>query len=148
MRIGIDVLVPKYVYAFPNEYVKHDMVYGTSTEKAIPLPDDFCDVIYSVNSLDHVKDLVKMCGELRRILKPGGHLIGSFNLDHPPDRAEPQRITEKMLKRLLFRDYDIMHWWLSAPEPLGDHYKPLWDRRFLPAGDGERYLWARAVKPL
>ncbi|MFO8144739.1 MAG: class I SAM-dependent methyltransferase [Candidatus Syntrophosphaera sp.] len=147
MRIGIDVLVPRYVDEFPTEYTKHEMLYVTSTEKAIPIPDAFCDVIYSVNSLDHVKNLVPMCSELRRVLKPGGDLIGSFNLNHPPDRAEPQKISENLIKKLLFRDYQIKHWWLSAPGSQGDHYKPLLSRKFLPVGKGESYLWARAVKP-
>jgi len=148
LRIGIDVLVPRYVDAFPTEYPKHDMLYVTSTEAHIPIPDNFCDIIWSVNSLDHVRNLLPICSELRRILKPGGQIIGSFNLNHPPERAEPQTLSSNLLKKLLFRDYEIRHWWISAPGPVEDLYRPLLDRQLKDPGDGECYLWARATKPL
>jgi SAM-dependent methyltransferase len=146
-RIGVDVLALRYISSFPTEYVKHDMIYVTSTEARIPLPDASCDVVYSVNSLDHVRNLLPMCNELRRVLKPGGELIGSFNLNHRPERAEPQKISEGLLKKLLFRDYRIRHWWVSAPGPADDLYRPLFSRQFIAPGGGEAYLWARAVKP-
>ena len=50
MRIGIDVLAQRYILHFPTEYRRHDMIYVTSTEYSIPIPDGFCDVVYSVNS--------------------------------------------------------------------------------------------------
>lgn len=148
IRVGIDVLAQRYVLHFPTEYRKHDMVYVTSTEHSIPIPDAFCDVVYSVNSLDHVKDLLPMCNELRRILKPGGEIIGSFNLNHAPERAEPQKMSENILRKMLFRNYEIKHWWVSAPGPVDDLYRPLFSRRLIDPGSGEAYLWARARKPL
>jgi len=148
LRIGIDVLAQRYIRDFPTEYRKHDMIYVTSTEKSIPIPDGFCDVVYSVNSLDHVRDLLAMCNEIRRILKPGGEIIGSFNLNHPPDRAEPQTLSENMLRKMLFRDYEIVHWWVSAPGPEDDLYRPLLERELIDAKGGEAYLWARAIKPI
>lgn len=146
-RIGIDVLTLKYVSEFPTEYTKHNMIYVASTELQIPLPDASCDVVYSVNSLDHVKHLLPMCNELRRILKPGGEMIGSFNLNHRPERAEPQKITQNILRKLLFRDYTIRHWWVSAPGPVDDLYRPLFSRQFIDPRDGEAYLWVRGTKP-
>lgn len=148
MRIGIDVLAQRYIQNFPTEYRKHDMVYVTSTEQSIPIPDGFCDVVYTVNSLDHVRNLLSMCNEIRRILKPGGEIIGSFNLNHPPDRAEPQTLSENMLRKMLFRDYEIVHWWVSAPGLVEDLYRPLFDRELVDPKGGEAYLWARAIKPM
>lgn len=148
LRVGIDVLATKYLEHFPLELIKHGMVYVTSSELNIPLPDNFCDVIYSVNSLDHVKNLLPMCNELRRVLKPGGEIIGSFNLNHPPSKAEPQKMSESILRKMLFRDYEIIHWWVSAPGPLDDLYRPLYDRKLIDPAGGEAYLWARARKPL
>lgn len=148
LRVGIDVLVPQYIENFPTEFRKHEMVYVTSTESYIPLPDGFCDVVYSVNSLDHVKNLQPMCNELRRILKPGGEMLGSFNLNHAPERAEPQRISESLLLKLLFRDYEIRHRWISAPGPEGDNYRPLIARQAIDPAGKEAYLWLRASKPI
>jgi len=147
LRIGIDLLSTRYLQLFPQELLKHNMVYVTSTEFHIPLPDEFCDVVYSVNSLDHVQNLIPICNELRRILKPGGQLIGSFNLNHPPRKEEPQKLSENTLKKVLFRDYTIKHWWVSAPGSAKDRYQPLYNRLPIPSSSGEKYLWAKAYKP-
>jgi len=147
LRIGIDVLIPQYTDYFPRDLKSHGMIYVTSTEKGIPLPDAFCDVVFSVNSLDHVRNLVPICNELRRILKPGGWLIVSFNLNHPPSTAEPQKLGEHTLRKLLFRGYEIRHWWVSAPGLRDDLYRPLYDRQPIDPLGGEAYLWARAQKP-
>lgn len=148
IRIGVDVLAQRYVESFPTEYLKHEMIYVASTEASIPIPTNFADIVYSVNSLDHVKNLRPMCEEIRRILKPGGEIIGSFNLNHPPDRAEPQTISAELIKQTLFSGYEIVHWWVSAPGPVEDLYRPLFSREFKEPAAGEAYLWARARKPL
>ncbi len=147
LRIGIDILATRYLQLFPKELLRHNMVYVTSTELHIPLPDEFCDVVFSVNSLDHVQNLVPMCNELRRILKPGGQLIGSFNLNHPPQKEEPQTLSENTLRKHLFRDYAIKHWWVSAPGNAENIYQPLYSRNPIPSNSGIKYLWARAYKP-
>ena len=147
IRLGIDVLAQRYIESFPQEHLGHDMIYVASTEASIPVPSEFCDVVYSVNSLDHVKNLAPMCKEIRRILKPGGEIIGSFNLNHAPERAEPQTISEEILKNTLFKGYEIIHWWVSAPGPVDDLYQPLYARQLKDPGRGEAYLWARARKP-
>jgi SAM-dependent methyltransferase len=148
IRLGIDVLASRYIECFSSEHLSHDMIYVTSTETSIPIPTALCDVVFSVNSLDHVQNLRPMCEEIRRILKPGGEIIGSFNLNHPGNRAEPQTLSESILKETLFKDYEIIHWWISASGPTNDKYQPLYSRQLKPAGRGEAYLWARARKPL
>lgn len=148
LKIGIDVLATKYLECFPLELISHGVIYVSSSELHIPLPDSICDYVYSVNSLDHVKNLLPMCNELRRVLKPGGEIIGSFNLNHLPSTAEPQRISENILRKMLFRNYEIIHWWVSAPGPVDDLYRPLYERKLIDPAGGEAYLWARARKPL
>jgi 2-polyprenyl-3-methyl-5-hydroxy-6-metoxy-1,4-benzoquinol methylase len=149
LRIGIDVLANQYIECFPKEYLTHGMIYVTCTEQSIPIPDATFDVIYTVNALDHVANLTVMCNELRRILKPGGLIIGSYNLNHKATRAEPQRITEDSLKMMLFRDYKILKWKVSAP---GDYssretqYAPLWNNQLIDPQGGEAYLWATVQK--
>ena len=60
-----------------------------------------------MNSLDHVNNLDKMAGELLRILKPGGHLLGSFNLNEPSTECEPQTLTEEILNEKLLRHFKV-----------------------------------------
>lgn len=41
----------------------------------IPFEDDSFDVVYSSNTLEHVRDLPRMHAEIARVLKPGGKSI-------------------------------------------------------------------------
>ncbi len=148
-RIGIDVLANQYIACFPKEYLKHGMIYLTCTEQSIPVPDETFDVIYTVNALDHVADLPIMCDELRRILKPGGFIIGSYNLNQPATKAEPQTITEDILNQLLFREYKIISYRVSAPghpDVYKNAYGPLFENKLIDPKGGEAILWAKVQK--
>lgn len=148
-RIGIDVLAQEYIRNFPSEYLKHKTIYVTSTESAIPLPDGVLDILFTVNALDHVANLPTICAELRRIVKPGGLIIGSFNLNHRPTKAEPQRMTEDILKILLFKDYEILSWRVSAPEksnPQKSLYNPFYINQLIDPHGKEAFLWAKVCK--
>ena len=41
--------------------------------EVIPFPDNYFDVVYSSNVLEHVKEPPKVISEIIRVLKPGGH---------------------------------------------------------------------------
>jgi len=43
--------------------------------RTIPLPDAGIDVVFSSNVLEHVPDLARMHGEIRRVLAPGGFCV-------------------------------------------------------------------------
>lgn len=149
LRIGIDVIANKYIQCFPSEYLSHNMIYVTSTERSVPIPDETLDVLYTVNALDHVANLSVMCDELRRILKTGGLIIGSYNLNHPATKAEPQTITEEKLKSTLFKGYKILSWRISAPGDLQNRdtqYGPLYSGNLIDPKGGEAYLWAKVQK--
>lgn len=106
-RIGIDVLADRYMDEFKDDLASHGMVYLKSTEKSIPLPSDFVDVMFTLNALDHVDDFPAMCREIIRVLKPGGLFIGSFNLEEPETVTEPQRLNPELIKTYLLNDLDI-----------------------------------------
>ena len=57
------------------------MCYVRSTEKTIPLPSNYVDVLFTLNAIDHVARFEVMCKEILRILAPGGDFFASFNLD-------------------------------------------------------------------
>jgi len=61
--VGIDLNPGK-----GNKYVLHGDFHN------IQFPDASVDVIFS-NSVDHALNLLKLAGEVRRVLKPGGHII-------------------------------------------------------------------------
>lgn len=108
LRIGIDVLADRYSDEFSSNIISHGMIYLKSTEKVIPLPADFVDVMFTLNALDHVKDFSTMCREIIRVTKPGGLFIGSFNLEEPPTQTEPQRLNEKIIRENLLNFLEVL----------------------------------------
>jgi SAM-dependent methyltransferase len=104
-RIGIDVLVEEYHRCFLIK--NHNINYAKSEEEKIPLPDEHVDILFTVNSLDHVDNFPKMCEEITRIIKRGGILFGSFNLNEKPTDCEPQTLNDIKLNDFLLDKYDI-----------------------------------------
>jgi len=43
--------------------------------QGLPFPDAYFDCVVGVSCLEYVEDLPSACLEIRRVLKPGGHLI-------------------------------------------------------------------------
>lgn len=146
-RIGIDVLVTEYMDKFGNGMIQHDMIYVTSSEKYIPMPDSYADCLMTINSLDHVSDLRAMCAEIKRIIKPGGILIGSFNLFEPPTECEPQMLTEEILREYLFDEFDMQSYRLAIKDS-EDAYKNVRAEITVKKTDGKVpcVLWARGIK--
>lgn len=97
--IGLDPLAEQYT-RFGID--RHPMIYLSSRAEEIPLVTGYVDVVFSMNSLDHVDNVRWACAEIRRVLKPGGHFIGSLNLDELPAPTEPCPLTEPLLHRHLF----------------------------------------------
>lgn len=147
LRIGIDVLADRYADEFTDNIVSHNMVYLKSTEKVIPLPSNFVDIMITLNAIDHVYNFQTMCNEILRILKPGGIFIGSFNLEEPASVTEPQRLTEDILKENLLAHLEIESYRLSRKGPGKDTYALFLNGTpsYTPGEEG--FLWVRARKP-
>lgn len=106
-KIGIDVLATKYFEEFPSELTTHDMIYVQSSENVIPISTNYVDYLITINSLDHVYNLDLIAKELKRILKPNGVLLASFNLNEPETECEPQKLTIEKLKNELLNEFKI-----------------------------------------
>lgn len=139
-RIGIDVLADLYRLLGTEE---HNIRYVQCSETSIPLETNSVDILYTVNALDHVDHLEVMCAELRRILKPGGELIGSFNLEEPASPCEPQSLTEEMLDSLLLKDFAVLGHRTAQKNWQGSTYLHFTDGSPAPTA-GPRILWLRA----
>jgi SAM-dependent methyltransferase len=86
-RVGVDSLA--------NEYKKlgtdrHKMTYVDAGAESIPFPDAHFDAAFSFNSLDHVHDLERAIGEIKRIVKPGGLFLLLTEVNHAATATEPQ----------------------------------------------------------
>lgn len=143
-KIGIDLLATAYLQHFSAVMKKHDMIYVNATEALIPIPDAYLDIIFTLNAFDHVADIEIMAAELRRILKKGGELIGSFNLNEARTKAEPHTLSETWLRDSFFAGYEISSWRISAKPQSGYMYLPLLDDKLLPVDDSPAILWVRA----
>lgn len=148
MAIGIDVLADLYTENFEPSLRGHGMTYVRSTESFIPMPDDFVDVMITINSLDHVDNLEAMSAELLRVLKPGGLFLGSFNLEEPANAAEPQQLNQPLLHEVLFQYLDVHNIRVTDQhEGFGNRYEPFLSGMDLTYTDGEEgILWMRGAK--
>ena len=144
LRIGVDVLADQYAEFAIRD---HNMCYVTSSEKIIPLPTGFADVVFTINAIDHVDHFETICSEILRILHPGGELIASFNLEQPVTRMEPQTLTENSVKRHLLDHLTIKSFRQTTGGLEGNAYQHFFDGS-PEVLTGERYLWVRAQKPL
>lgn len=121
VKIGIDVLADVYADNFKNDIISHGMIYVKSTEQVIPLPSNYIDVLFSLNAMDHVDNFEDICREIIRIIRPGGKLICSFNLNEPPTAYEPQNLTEDIIEKNLLSYLEIESYRIAKVRP-GDRY--------------------------
>ena len=148
VRIGVDVLVDRYAEEFKTELVSHGMIYVKSTEHLIPLPSNSVDVMFTLNAMDHVDRFSEMASEVLRVIKPGGLLIGSFNLEEPPTPTEPQRLTEQGIRESLLDQMEIHAYRVTRKAAKhGNAYAPFFEDRLSYESGEEGYLWVRAQKP-
>ncbi|HET8579487.1 MAG TPA: methyltransferase domain-containing protein [Nitrospiraceae bacterium] len=147
LRIGIDVLADCYSDKFTSNILSHGMVYLKCTEKVIPLPSNFVDVMFTLNAIDHVDYLSIACSEILRVMKPGGDFIGSFNLEEPATPCEPQRLNEKIIRENLLNFLDVRSCRMAARGTGSDPHAPFFEGN-LRYEQGQRgFLWVRATKP-
>ena len=102
--IGLDTLAERYTRFGTSDHP--NMIYLQSPSERMPFPSGSIDVVISMNSLDHVDDLAQTCREIRRVLKPGGHFLGSLNLEEPPTVTEPYTLTESWLRANLLSGWE------------------------------------------
>lgn len=85
-RIGLDPLAKEYLRLGAKE---HQMEYLDGHAERIPIASGQCDVVFSFNSLDHVEDVGRVLGEIKRITRPGGYFLLLVEVNHLPTDCEP-----------------------------------------------------------
>ena len=147
LRIGIDVLADRYADEFTDSIASHGMIYLKSTEKVIPLPSSFVDIMFTLNAMDHVDNFSNMCSEIVRVLKPGGEFIGGFNLEEHSTPCEPQKLNEKCIKEELLSKLEIQSYRITEKGPKENLYAPYFNGNLTYRPGREGFLWVRARKP-
>ncbi|MFL5779696.1 MAG: class I SAM-dependent methyltransferase [Thermoleophilaceae bacterium] len=105
VSIGVEPLAERFR---EHGLLLHDTpaVYLAVGAEAIPLVSGSVDVVVTRNSLDHVTSPPAVVAELARILRPGGELLLSVDVDHPATATEPHTLTLDGVGELL-RPFDI-----------------------------------------
>ena len=85
-RVGVDPLVAEYRSLGLDE---QEMRYVDASAEKMPFPDEYFDIVSSLNSLDHVEDVERTIAEMIRVLKPDGSLLVLVEVNHPPTVTEP-----------------------------------------------------------
>lgn len=148
LRIGIDVLADQYADEFTENIISHEMIYLKSTEKVIPLPSNFVDVMFTLNAIDHVDSFSQMCSEIIRVLKPGGDFIGSFNLEEPPTPTEPQKLDEIIIKEHLLNELDVISYRITKSRTDGEGYATFFNGNLSYEKGQKGHLWVRCKKKI
>lgn len=96
-RYGIDPLAAEYkkIYEYPDGI---KLIQALS--EAIPFEDDYFDVVFCTNVLDHVEDPGKTVSEVLRVLKPGGFFVLTVEVF-------PRKVTRDPAHPHLFLEEDV-----------------------------------------
>jgi hypothetical protein len=146
LRIGIDVLADHYADEFTDQITSYGMIYLKSTEKVIPLPSDFIDIMFTLNAIDHVDSFAAMSREIIRVIKPGGSFFGSFNLEEPATPCEPQKLNEKIIQTNLLKFLDVQSYRITQRGPQENPYGALFDGTCCYKKGQRGLLWVGARK--
>lgn len=100
-KYGIDPLADEYqkLYNYPPE-INIQKGFGEN----IPFADEYFDIVFCSNALDHVTDPEKTINEIYRVLKTGGYFVLTveiFPRKTARNLAHPHSLTKKDIDLLL-----------------------------------------------
>ena len=107
-RYGIDPLAEKYkkVYQYPAG-VEIQEGFGED----IPFEDEYFDVIFCSNAIDHMSDPIRSMQEIYRVLAPSGKFVFTVEVfSHKVERnlAHPHTLTKEDVYKLLEGRFNII----------------------------------------
>lgn len=88
-RVGLDPIAE--AYAFLHE-TPQAMEYTPDFAESISFEDNHFDILTSINSLDHVDDGPKVIEEMKRVVKPGGHIFIAVEVSKEKKLCEPSNV--------------------------------------------------------
>lgn len=115
-RIGVDPLAKEYLKLGAD---KHEMEYINSGSESIPMNDSECDAVFSFNSLDHVEDVSKTLGEIKRITRENGIFLLLVEVNQPATNCEPHNLNPQELIEDLNPEFTCDNFNLYQPSENG-----------------------------
>lgn len=122
-KIDIDHLAHEYVKILP-EIITGNVKHISGVSEQLPFPNEYADVVYSRNSLDHVVNPIKTLLEINRILK---HKEGRFYLlvyynSNFINLGESTIIDKDFLEHHVNNIFDVE--WMEIKSPEAEHVTP------------------------
>ncbi len=94
---------------------KPEITYRVENAEQLSFPDNYFDLIISVDVYEHVSSREKMVAEIFRTLKPGGKLIITFpSVDFPVTYDPVNYFMQKKGKKFAFGAYSFGHYRLPV----------------------------------
>lgn len=156
-RVGLDPLMDRYIQQFPYLRDETDIEWLTSAAEETEFEERF-DVVFALNSFDHVYDPAAAANHIAEWVKPGGHLVLTMNTHntrffrayysklyrlidhHHPHQFDAGDVRALFPDLKLCEERDIDALWLEFAE---DYYRNVLSRPF-----EDRRKWLRgAVNP-
>ena len=153
-RVGVDPLMARYLEKFPYLAEQADMQWIAGTAEEVEVEGPF-DVVFSINSFDHVFDPRQAVANMRKHLRPGGHVVMTMNshntaffrnyysrlyrvIDpHHPFQMSPEDIQQLFAEMTTVTVRDIDDLWFEHAEA--------YDRDVLNRPVEDKRKWVRAV---
>ncbi len=124
-KFNIDHLSYKYIEIFP-EMIQANVKYISSKSELLPFKDNFIDIIYSRNSMDHFENRIKTLVELNRVLKPEGKLfISVYYYSNFINAHETTSIDKDFVENHLKNLFEVEYIQISPSEVEGVPQGPL-----------------------
>ena len=126
LRIGLDPLAEAYRQLGTK---RHSMYYVAGDAEHLPFSAASFDVVCAFNSLDHVDDLAKVIGEIKRGLAPGGYFLLLSEIHRHPTLMEPSvyswDIVARFQPELGIVEQSQVEYTVFSSEGFGDIYQSL-----------------------
>lgn len=106
-RFGIDSLADEYsrIYDYPEE-----IKIKKGFSEYLPVPNNYFDVVFCSNALDHVTNPKKAINEISRVLKNDGHFVLTVEIFKDKTKRDPSHPHSFVLKDvfgLLKSDFNL-----------------------------------------
>lgn len=120
-KVGVDPLIDEFRRIFKD--LEPDVEYINAKAEDLPLPDDYVDVVFCVNTLNHVQDPERALRQIARILKPEGPFYFDVH-DNPRSPEHPHVFTRDSLFYMLKKHFHVlkMSEWPRIPSISYDVY--------------------------
>jgi SAM-dependent methyltransferase len=119
---------------------------ATAPSESIPFPNGRFDVVTMFNALDHVEDVDRTIGELKRVCAPGGTVLLIVEINHPPTVTEPHLLDMSIMDK--FDGFSVAHIEVFGIRDDHDVYGSLTDRHPFQGSDKPGILCLRLTKKL